>query len=144
MAVTRLDPALCASSGVPQLSGECYLKNPEPVECVLGRLAVVENRSEFPCYPRLLEGAIMSLHITIDGQGEAIVRAQLAQGNARSPEELVELALQAYSRNGAKRFFLGASRKSSAEAVADIHELRNTVSLGGLKIKDLTHEGHKY
>ena len=86
----------------------------------------------------------MSLHITIDGQGEAIVRAQLAQGNARSPEELVELALQAYSRNGAKRFSLGASRKSSAEAVADIHELRNTVSLGGLKIKDLTHEGHKY
>jgi hypothetical protein len=86
----------------------------------------------------------MSLQITIDGQSEAIVRAQLAQGNVRSPEELVERALQAYSCNGAKRFFFGASRKSSAEAVADIHELRNTVSLGGLKIKDLTHEGHKY
>jgi len=86
----------------------------------------------------------MSLQITIDGQGEAMVRAQLAQGNARSPEELVERALQAYSCNGAKRFSLGASRKSSAEAVADIRELRNSVSLGDLKVKDLTHEGHKY
>ncbi len=35
-----------------------------------------------------------------------------------------------------KQFSLGALRKSFAEAVADIHELRNTVSLGGLKIKD--------
>ena len=56
----------------------------------------------------------MSLHITIDGQSEAIVRAQLAQGNARSPEELVERALQAYSGSAAKRFSFGASRKSSA------------------------------
>lgn len=86
----------------------------------------------------------MSLQITIDGQSEAIVRAQLAQGNARSPEELVALALQAYSGNAAKQFFLGASRKSPAEAVADIHALRNTVSLGGLNIKDLAHEGHIY
>ena len=79
----------------------------------------------------------MSLHITIDGQSEAIVRAQLAQGNARSPEELVERALQAYSGSAAKRFSLGALRKSFAEAVADIHELRNTVSLGELKIEDV-------
>ncbi|MFP5208655.1 MAG: hypothetical protein ACLGRW_05130 [Acidobacteriota bacterium] len=43
----------------------------------------------------------MSLQITIDGQSEAIVRAQLAQGNVRSPEELVERALQAYSGNPA-------------------------------------------
>ena len=44
----------------------------------------------------------MSLQITIDGQSEAIVRTQLAQGNARSPEALVELALQAYSGNTSK------------------------------------------
>jgi hypothetical protein len=86
----------------------------------------------------------MSLQITIDGQSEAIVRAQLAQGNARSPEELVELALQAYSDNTSTRFSLGVSWKSPAEAVADIHALRNTVSLGGLNIKELAHEGHIY
>ena len=31
-----------------------------------------------------------------------------------------------------------------AEAVADILELRKGVTLGGLKIQDLIHEGHKY
>jgi hypothetical protein len=31
-----------------------------------------------------------------------------------------------------------------AEAVADILEVREGVTLGGLKIKDLIHEGHKY
>jgi hypothetical protein len=86
----------------------------------------------------------MSLETTIDGQSEVIVRAQLAQGNMRSPEELVELALQAYSDNTSKPFSLGASRKSSAEAVAHIQELRNTVSPRSRKFKDLTREGHKY
>jgi len=38
----------------------------------------------------------------------------------------------------------GPSTKSPAEAVADILELRKGVRLGGLKIKDLIHEGHKY
>ena len=86
----------------------------------------------------------MSLQITIDGQSQAIVRAQLAHGNASSPEELVGRALEVYSRMIGARLSLGASRKSPAEAVADIYDLRNTVSLAGLKAKDLTHEGHKY
>ncbi|MHB8390838.1 MAG: hypothetical protein ACYDBH_14855 [Acidobacteriaceae bacterium] len=43
----------------------------------------------------------MSLQFTIDGRREAIARAQLVQGNVRSPEELVERALQAYSGNPA-------------------------------------------
>jgi hypothetical protein len=34
--------------------------------------------------------------------------------------------------------------KTPAEAVADILELRKRNRLGGLKIKDLIHEGHKY
>ena len=33
----------------------------------------------------------MSLQITLDGQSEAIVRSQLAQGHARSPEELISV-----------------------------------------------------
>jgi hypothetical protein len=35
-------------------------------------------------------------------------------------------------------------KKTPAEAVAHIRESRKGVTLGGLKIKDLIHEGHKY
>jgi len=86
----------------------------------------------------------MSLQITLDGQSEAIVRAQLAQGHARSPEELIERALAAFSGTKARRYFLGTSRKTPSEAVSDIHELRSGITLDGLKAKDLAHEGHKY
>jgi hypothetical protein len=34
--------------------------------------------------------------------------------------------------------------RTPAEAVAHIRESRKGVTLGGLKIKDLIHEGHKY
>jgi hypothetical protein len=86
----------------------------------------------------------MSLQITLDGQSEAIVRSQLAQGHARSPEELIERALTAYSGTRIKGYSLGISRKTPAEAVTDIRELRAGVTLGGLKVKELTHKGHKY
>lgn len=35
-------------------------------------------------------------------------------------------------------------RRSVAEAIASIRELRRGNNLGGLKIVDLIHEGHKY
>ncbi len=37
-----------------------------------------------------------------------------------------------------------ASHRSVAEAVDHIRESRKGITLGGLKIKDLIHEGHKY
>ncbi len=86
----------------------------------------------------------MSLQITLDGQTEAIVRAQLALGHARSPEEFIERAITAFSGKDARRYSLGASRKSPSEAAADIQELRTGVTLGGISVKDLAHEGHKY
>ena len=35
-------------------------------------------------------------------------------------------------------------RKEAAEAMKNILEIGNGVSLGGLRFKDLIHEGHKY
>jgi hypothetical protein len=35
-------------------------------------------------------------------------------------------------------------KRTPAEVVAHIRESRKGVTLGGLKIKDLIHEGHKY
>jgi hypothetical protein len=82
----------------------------------------------------------MGLQVTINGRSEAIVKAQLARGQAGSPEEVVERALDAYAGG----YSLGASSKSPKDAVADILALREAVELGGLKAKDLAHEGHKY
>lgn len=86
----------------------------------------------------------MGLQVTIDGHSEAIVRSQLAQGKAGSAEELIERALESYSRQVPRRFSLGSSGKTTAQAIADILDLRQTVSLGGLTLKELTHAGHKY
>jgi len=86
----------------------------------------------------------MSLQIKIDGQSEAFVRAQLAEGHAESAEALVAKALAAYAASAPVRFSLGRSRKTTDEAVSDIRELRKTVDLAGLNIRNLVHEGHKY
>jgi len=86
----------------------------------------------------------MSLQITLDGQSEAIVRAQLAQGHANSAEDLIERALTVYSRLNTRRLSLGPSQKTPDEAVQDIRNLRIGITLAGLDVKDLAHEGHKY
>ncbi len=63
----------------------------------------------------------------------------LPAASASSPEEIVERALETIAeQEPAER------KKTPAEAVTHIRESRKGVTLGGLKIKDLIHEGHKY
>ncbi len=88
-----------------------------------------------------------TVHLT--PHGEELLQEQLARGPYRSPEEVIERALESLAQKESTPPFhsglhLGHSTKSPAEAVADILELRKGVRLGGLKIKDLIHEGHKY
>ena len=82
--------------------------------------------------------------ITLTPHGEQLLQQQLARGSYRSPEEVIERALEKLAEKEPRPFRIGVSGKSPAEAVADILELRKEVRLGGLKIKDLIHEGHKY
>ena len=71
---------------------------------------------------------------------EQFIKEQLAKGGFRSPEDLVERAIEVF----AERVYRSAAPpKTPAEAVTDILELRKGVTLGGLKIKDLIHEGHR-
>lgn len=84
------------------------------------------------------------MNITLTPHGEHLLQRQLARGSYRSPEEVIERALETLAERDSYPFRPGASRKSPAEAVADILQLRQGVRLGGLKIKDLIHEGHKY
>ena len=71
---------------------------------------------------------------------EAKIEA-LKRGHYRDAEDVIQQALQT----------LHATHQASLsqvhecqEAAARIRELRKGVTLGGLKIKDLLHEGHKY
>ena len=75
-----------------------------------------------------------------------LLEDQLARGAGRSPEEVIERALETFAERteGTATLALGRPIKTAAEAVADIQELRKGVTLGGVKIKDLIHAGHKY
>ena len=84
------------------------------------------------------------MNIILTPHGEQLLQEQLARGSNRSPEEVIERALEILAEKEARSMRLGASCKSPAEAVADILELRKGVRLEGLRIKDLIHEGHKY
>lgn len=84
---------------------------------------------------------LLAMQVNLSPHGAEIVEAAMARGLGRSPEEVVQRALE----NLAESEPAAAERKKTpAEAVADILESRKGVTLGGLKIKDLIHEGHKY
>jgi Arc/MetJ-type ribon-helix-helix transcriptional regulator len=82
--------------------------------------------------------------IRLTPHSEELLQEQLARGLYRSPEEVIERALETLADKESASFRLGTSIKSAAEAVADILEIQKRNRLGGLKIKDLIHEGHKY
>lgn len=83
----------------------------------------------------------MPMILTLDPHGEQLVAAQLRTGRYQSPEEVVTRALETLAE---KEPLLSERKKTAAEAVADIRELRKGVSLGGIKIRDLIDEGRKY
>jgi Arc/MetJ-type ribon-helix-helix transcriptional regulator len=82
--------------------------------------------------------------IRLTPHGEQLLQEQLARGPYRSPEEVIERALETLAQKESASLHLAPSTKSPAEAVADILEIQKRNRLGGLKIKDLIHEGHKY
>ena len=82
--------------------------------------------------------------IRLTPHSEELLQRQLTRGPYRSPEEVIERALETLAQKESTPFHPGSAAKSPAEAVADILELRKGVKLGGLKIRDLIHEGHKY
>ena len=76
-----------------------------------------------------------------DRYGEALVTAYLRSGRFQSPEEVVTRALE--TLRDKEQPAIRAAR-TPAEAIAHIRESRKGVRLGGLKIKNLIHEGHRY
>jgi hypothetical protein len=82
--------------------------------------------------------------IRLTPHSEELLQEQLARGPYRTPEEVIERALETLAQKEYGGPPPAPSTKTPAEAVADILELRKGVRLEGLKIKDLIHEGHKY
>lgn len=86
----------------------------------------------------------MSTTIQLTPHGEELLKEQLARGPYRSPEEVIETALETLAERQVTLSPDAPSKKSPAEAVADILEIQKRNRLGDLKIKDLIHEGHRY
>jgi hypothetical protein len=84
----------------------------------------------------------MSLTLTLDPYGEQLVAQHLRSGRYHSPEEVVTHALESLSNQPEPQ--QAQHGKTVEEAVAHIRQSRKGVTLGGLKIKDLIHAGHKY
>lgn len=82
------------------------------------------------------------MQVTLTPHGEELLKDQLARQAGSSPEQILERALEKLAEQAPPA--AAERRKTPAEAVDDILELRKGVTLGGLKIKDLIHEGHKY
>ena len=64
------------------------------------------------------------MNVRLTAQSERLLKEQLAHGNFRSPEEVTATESRA---------------KNPAHALADILD-RKGVTLGGIRIKNLTHE----
>lgn len=83
----------------------------------------------------------MPLTVTLDPRSEELISVHLRSGRYHSPEEVVTRALESLTEREPPN---PPRKKSPAEAVADIREMRKGITLGGLKIRDLIDEGRKY
>jgi len=77
--------------------------------------------------------------VTLTPHAQQLLEQQLRRGG--SPEQVLERALETLA---GQQPVAAVPRRSVAEAVDHIRASRKGITLGGLKIKDLIHEGHKY
>jgi hypothetical protein len=88
---------------------------------------------------------LVPMTVQLSPHGQQLLEAALARGVGRSPEEVVERALEAAT--GATATLSEEERERRRQAVASMLAFREEyhLSLGpGERIQDLIHEGHKY
>jgi Arc/MetJ-type ribon-helix-helix transcriptional regulator len=79
--------------------------------------------------------------ITLKPDTERLINEELKRGHYKDAEEVIQRALQTLH---ATHQVSSSQMHECQEAAAHIRELRNGVTLVGLNIQDLIHEGHKY
>ena len=72
---------------------------------------------------------------------ERLINEELKRGHYKDAEEVIQRALETLH---ATHQVSPSPVQECQEAATRIRELRKGVTLGGLKIQDLIHEGHKY
>jgi hypothetical protein len=77
--------------------------------------------------------------VTLTPHAQQLLEQQLLHGG--SPEQVVEQALETLAERQPVSYL---PRKTVAEAVEHIRASRKGITLGGINIKDLIHQGHKY
>ncbi len=86
-----------------------------------------------------------SMQVNLTPHGKELLEAALARGLGRSPEEVVERALETIAREE-----LALSEDEKERRRQAVHAMRafgekHHLTLGpGERIKDLLHEGHKF
>ena len=79
--------------------------------------------------------------ITLKPDTERLINEELKRGHYKDAEEVIQRALQTLH---AAHQVSPSQIHECQEAAAHIRELRKGVTLGGLNMQDLIHEGHKY
>ena len=82
--------------------------------------------------------------VRLTAHSEELLQQQLARRPYRTPEEVIERALETLAKKDFDPYRASTSTKTPAEAVADILEIQKRNRLDGLKIKELVQEGRKY
>jgi Arc/MetJ-type ribon-helix-helix transcriptional regulator len=98
----------------------------------------------FPCLLGYREMEYQPMSIELKPETERLVQEEIQSGHFRSVDELIVQGVQALREKASTQPSSVAGNGSAAEAVARLRTLRKGVTLGGLKIKDLAHEGHRF
>ncbi len=83
------------------------------------------------------------MSIELKPETEQLVLEEIRNGHFQSIDELIVQGLRALREKTLAQSSANESG-TAADAVARLRELRNEMTLGGLKIKDLAHEGHRF
>src|SRR5450631_2281329 len=92
-----------------------------------------------------VQDILVSMTVHLSTYGQELLEAALARGVGRSPEEVVERALEAAS--GMESTLSNEELERRRQAVASMLAFREEyhLTLGpGERIRDLIHEGYKY
>ena len=79
------------------------------------------------------------MNVRLTPATEQLLKKHLAHGGFRSPEDVIQRALEVLEMASSTET---RSENTAAQALADILD-RKGVTLGGIHISNLTHEGHR-
>jgi Arc/MetJ-type ribon-helix-helix transcriptional regulator len=84
------------------------------------------------------------MSIDLKPETERLVQEEIRNGHFRNIDELILEGVRAFREKISMRPSRSDEQDVAAEAVTHLRRLRKGVTLAGLKIKDLAHEGHRF